>query len=103
MVNAHCILTTRTKVRQRFDDLYPLCTMEEGEDSSCAVDVGPPGHPELVAKAKKLVASLLSDPFLSDLPSDVTAEEVSSIVALEQGKAITVYVKRFDQQIIREQ
>ena len=77
--------------------------MEEGEDSSLAVDAGPPSHPELMAKAKKLVASLLSDPFLSDLPSDVTAEEVTSIVALEQGRAITVYVRRFDQQVIREQ
>ena len=67
------------------------------------MDAGPPGHPELMAKAKKLVASLLSDRFLSDLPSDVTAEEVTSIVALEQGRAITVYVRRFDQQIIREQ
>ena len=67
------------------------------------MDAGPPSHPELMAKAKKLVASLLSDPFLSDLPSDVTAEEVTSIVALEQGRAITVYVRRFDQQVIREQ
>lgn len=67
-----------------------------------AVDVGPPGHPELMAKAKKLVATLLSDPFLSDLPGDVTAEEVSSIVGVEEGRAITVCVRRFDQQIIRE-
>ena len=86
-----------------FDDLYLIFTMEEGEDSILAVDAGPPGHPELMAKVKKLVAGLLSDPFLSDLPSDVTAEEVTSIVALEQGKAITVYVRRFDQQVIREQ
>ena len=85
-----------------FDDLYLVLTMEEGEDSSCAVDAAPPGHPELMAKAKKLVASLLSDQFLSDLPRDVTAEEVTSIVALEQGRAITVNVRRFDQQIIRE-
>ena len=72
---------------------------EAGEDLS---DIGPPSHPDLMAKAKKLVASLLSDPFLSDLPNDVRAEEVASIVALEQGRAITVNVRRFDQQIIRE-
>lgn len=76
--------------------------MAEGDESSLPMDVGPPGHPELMAKANKLVAILLSDSFLSDLPSDVTAEEVASIVALEQGRAITVNVRRFDQLVIRE-
>ena len=59
-------------------------------------------HPELVSRASQTVASLLADPFLSDLPRDVTPEEVSSLVALEQGRAITVYVKRFDQELIRK-
>ena len=59
-------------------------------------------HPELVARAKELVSSLLSDQFLSDLSSDVSAEEVTSLLALEQGRAITVHVKRFDQQLICE-
>ena len=70
--------------------------MAVGDDSSSA------GHPELMSRAKQLLDRLLSDPFLSDLPSDVTAEEVTSIVALEQGRAITVYVRRFDEEIIRE-
>ena len=47
--------------------------MEKGEDSSLAVDAGPPSHPELMAKAKKLVASLLSD-----LPSDGGGGDIDS-------------------------
>ena len=59
-------------------------------------------HPELLSRVSHLVSTLLDDPFLSGLPGDVTAEEVSSLLALEQGKAITVYVKRFDQELIRK-
>ena len=59
-------------------------------------------HPELLAKASSMITSLLADPFLSDLPRHVSAEEVTSIVALEQGRAITVFVKRFDEELIRE-
>ena len=76
--------------------------MAEGEVKSRTNDVSQPGHPELMAEAKKLIARLLSDRFLLGLPSDVTAEEVTSLVALELGRAITIYVRRFDQQIIRE-
>ena len=59
-------------------------------------------HSELVERASKMVASLLDDPFLSDLPRDVGADEVTSLLALEQGRAITVYVRRFDEELIRE-
>lgn len=76
--------------------------------SSLAVDEakveasGQLSHPELLSRVSHLVSTLLDDPFLSGLPRDVTAEEVTSLLALEQGKAITVYVKRFDQELIRE-
>ena len=71
-------------------------------DEAKAEASGQLSHPELLSRVSHLVSSLLDDPFLSGLPGDVTAEEVTSLLALEQGKAITVYVKRFDQELIRE-
>ena len=65
-------------------------------------EAGQLSHPELVDKASKMVDSLLDDQFLSDLPRDVSADEVTSLLALEQGRAITVNVKRFDEELVRE-
>ena len=61
-------------------------------------------HSELVKRASKMVTSLLDDPFLSvsDLPRDVGVDKVTSLLALELGRAITVYVRRFDEELIRE-
>ena len=65
-------------------------------------EAGQLSHPELVDKASKMVDSLLDDQFLSDLPCDVSADEVTSLLALEQGRAITVNVRRFDEELVRE-
>lgn len=59
-------------------------------------------HVDVVLQAKQLIADLLDDPFLYDLPKDSSAGEVSSLLALEQGKAITVNVRRMDEQILRK-
>lgn len=59
-------------------------------------------HKEVMKKAKELVSRLLSDPALNDLPPDCDADEVSTLLALEQGRAITINLKRFDGEIIRK-
>ena len=69
---------------------------EEGEVSEQL------SHSELLAKASSMLSTLLADPFLSDLSRDVSAEEVASVLALEEGKAITVFIRRFDQELIRK-
>ena len=45
---------------------------------------------------------LQGDPLLSDLPTAVTREEVSSQIALAHGQAMTVNVRRTDDQVLRE-
>ena len=59
-------------------------------------------HNEALKHARELVARLLADPCLQDLPGDVTGEEVASLLALEQGHAITVNLKRYDEQVLRK-
>ena len=44
---------------------------------------------------------LLGDPLLSDLPQDVTLEELKSALALEYGQAMTVNVKRDDGNVMK--
>lgn len=41
---------------------------------------------------------LRNDSFLSDLPAEVTLEEVNNQIALQHGKSITVYVIRGDEE-----
>ena len=92
-------LTTPYQIRLHGGDPLPYWRVMEEEEGEVS---GQLSHPELLAKANAMLSTLLADPFLSDLSHDVSAEEVSSIVALEEGKAITVFVRRFDQELIRE-
>lgn len=57
-------------------------------------------HLLVMVKIKQKVEQLLQDPFLDDLSSDISLEEVKSRLAVEQGRAITIYVRRFDNEII---
>ena len=57
-------------------------------------------HNELIQRARNLVTTILDDPFLSNLSKDCTLEGVKSLLALAQGKAITVHIKRFDEQVL---
>lgn len=57
-------------------------------------------HKVVVERAKKLLSELLTDPFLSDISSTASHDEVSSQLALEQGRAVTVHVRRFDDQVL---
>jgi len=43
---------------------------------------------------------IVGDPLLSDLPTRITPEEVTSQIALEHGQAITVYVRRADDVVL---
>lgn len=42
------------------------------------------------------------DPLLQDLPPAVTLEEVNSQIALEYGQAMTVFVRREDDVVLRK-
>ena len=59
-------------------------------------------HMEVIVKVQEHIKSLLKDPFLSDLPSEVSLDKVQSQLALEEGRAITVNIRRYDDIIIRK-
>ena len=57
-------------------------------------------HVEALLRVKDLTAQLLSDPFLQDLPPDISLDEVKSKLALEQGSAITLNLRKFSDEVI---
>ena len=57
---------------------------------------------EALLRVKDLTAQLLSDPFLQDLPPDISLDEVKSKLALEQGSAITLNLRKFNDEMIRK-
>lgn len=59
-------------------------------------------HVEALLRVKGLTAQLLSDPFLQDLPPDISLDEVKSKLALEQGSAITLNLRKFNDEVIRK-
>lgn len=70
-------------------------------DCSTEVKDEVPSHSEAMSLVKNSILQLLSDPLLSGLPKDITLEELEDILHLEQGKAITLYLRRFDNSILR--
>lgn len=59
-------------------------------------------HCEAMTLVKKSIAELLTDPLLSGLSEDISLEELQDILHLEQGKAITLYLRRYDDSILRK-
>ena len=59
-------------------------------------------HVEAMKKVNELQQLILSDPFLQDLPSDVSLDEVQSKLALEQGRGIHLNLRRLDDDVICE-
>lgn len=59
-------------------------------------------HNLVIQKADSMLAMMLEDPFLSDLCEDCSLENVQSRLALLQGRAISIYVNKFDGQVICE-
>ena len=59
-------------------------------------------HKDLVQKYKEKLAVLTDDSFLSDVSSDDTVKDVQGLLALAEGKAIAVHIKRFDGEVVCE-
>ncbi|XP_071854317.1 U11/U12 small nuclear ribonucleoprotein 25 kDa protein-like isoform X1 [Apostichopus japonicus] len=58
-------------------------------------------HEEVMTYLKGQLSDVLTqDPLLSDLPSDVTPEEVNLKIALEHGQAMTVFVRKADGEVL---
>ncbi|KAG8196745.1 hypothetical protein JTE90_014478 [Oedothorax gibbosus] len=56
-------------------------------------------HQKALAEVENGISELIaSDPLLQYLPSDVTLDELNSLLALEHGRAMTVIVHRADNQ-----
>ena len=58
-------------------------------------------HCQAMIVVKRNITELLSDPLLSGIAKDITLEELQDVLHLEQGKAITLYLKRYDDSILR--
>ena len=59
-------------------------------------------HVEVMKQIKQQISDLLADPFLQDLPKDVSPDEAKSQLALEEGKAIILSLQRYDGERVRE-
>ena len=59
-------------------------------------------HMEVMKRINQNLKEVLADPFLNDLSADVSHEEVKSRLAVEQGRAITVRIRRFDNEVVRK-
>ena len=57
---------------------------------------------ELQKSVGALTQAVSTDPCLRGLPPDVTVDELEDLIAVEQGKAITLYLRRYDDVVIRE-
>lgn len=47
-------------------------------------------------KQRELLALLLSDPLLQDVPREITIEHVDALIARETGRAVNVLLERYD-------
>lgn len=75
---------------------------DEEIDSEIATENHELPHVEAIQRAKEYLAQMLSDPFLQDLPPDVSLDEVKQRLALEQGRAISLNLRKYDNEIIRK-
>lgn len=57
-------------------------------------------HLQVMHNIEEKIEQLIKDPFLNDLTHDISLEEVKSRLAVEQGRAITIHIKRFDNESI---
>ena len=72
------------------------------EGSSEDVECNSISHVEVMKQIKQHISDLLADPFLKDLPKDIAPDEAKSQLALEEGKAIILYLRRYDNERVRE-
>lgn len=90
-------MTSRTR---EDTSVYPLIMSVEREEDD--LECKELSHVEAMKRVHELELLLLSDPFLQDLPRDVSLDEIQSQLALEQGRAISLQLRRFDNEIIRK-
>ncbi|XP_025200160.1 U11/U12 small nuclear ribonucleoprotein 25 kDa protein [Melanaphis sacchari] len=73
------------------------CTLSELDD----VDVSVISHERLKDLTGEVLNAVLDkDSVLGDLPNNVTLGEIDLQIAIEHGRAITVYLERFDDIVI---
>ncbi|XP_045459188.1 U11/U12 small nuclear ribonucleoprotein 25 kDa protein-like [Melitaea cinxia] len=59
-------------------------------------------HDDLIEVSKSSLQTFLSsDSLLSDLPPDILLEEINSLIAVEHGQSITLYVLRENEQPLK--
>ena len=76
--------------------------MAERNENSSPEEDKELSHNALLKKCKEMLASLLDDPFLLDVSPDSSVKDVESLLALIQGKAITIHIQKFDGGIVCE-
>ncbi|CAL4190851.1 unnamed protein product, partial [Meganyctiphanes norvegica] len=80
-----------------FKDLSPKPMLDEQENIGEDPDGERLSHAELKDVFQKALEPLLkNDPILSDLHPQVTLEEVSALIEVEHGRAVTVFIEKVD-------
>lgn len=73
---------------------------QDQESESLDTDVGVSHQDALEVVQSTLQKLMKEDPLLCDLPTPVTLEEVNSLIALESGRAMSVNVRKADDDIV---
>ncbi|CAG9862331.1 unnamed protein product [Phyllotreta striolata] len=75
-----------------------MCEKDGDSKASIEEDIENLSHEDLLEITQSSIRRLItSDPLLSDLPPDVTFEEVVAQIAVAQGQSITVTVNRYSE------
>jgi hypothetical protein len=60
-------------------------------------------HEQFMKSFRLKVAQIIErDPFLRGLPTDITLQELEDVIAVDEGRAITIFLRRLDGIVIRE-
>jgi len=51
----------------------------------------------LIENGQTILKNLLKDPLLSDIPEDISIQEVQSMIDFENGNAMIIYIEKLDQ------
>lgn len=74
-----------------------LCGENDASAAECTAELAVTSHHVVMETVRdRLDEAVAADRLLSDLPSGVTLQEVKSLIALEYGQAMTVYLNRGD-------
>lgn len=98
--------TTVTHCEEKTTKIEAECTTEAAHGVRNGATDGAEctslSHVEVMKLIKQHISDLLADPFLQDLPKDISPDEAKSQLALEEGKAIILYLRRYDDERVRE-